>query len=860
MASPEAMGSAHVLFDGAGEDEYYDDESGKGHRFPVPPAPPRRSSAGPSSGRWTPTILTGLASRRADGAGFSPVNLFHSSHQSPQNQQRHHITDQSPRSKGLVIEPEEIEEEEEAAGAANAAAAASETAATSAPTVPSTMTDGRKTPAHYRPQSSSNAKGSYYPPAPQNSSSYRTVSHPLSHAHTMSTSSTSNSSHSIHMNSPPRMSMSTNASHSRHASFQPSPVLLASNPATATSSPLIVPQARRGAMNLKKPRRRQGQRSRRARSSLGASKPPSIPAYKQVFRVAKAICFAIAHPMQSARHVAATGASTLREIDDAFRDPRTGARVWRPAWLSAYVPLLIWLVVSLGSTFTVLIWHTQVFRALDNLSTHLQELGAKGRVILGALIFITTFPPLPLYSTLIVLCGFSFGLVQGFIISYIAALTGAIVVFLLSRSLLRGWMLGLLNQSGGLKKVVRAIEKRPKLLFLVRLAPYPYNLMNTLLASSPTLTLKTYTLCTALALPKLLVHCGLGTTIKNFAAYNGAGGGSRTGSSNSTIGSNKEDLPNSDPLSSSSNVTTGIPDDASASEMAEVIKHVAGFLGVGLCVGIFIYLFTIARRAVDEELDEDDDGQYDLVLSEEEEEDGVEGRGGDEDDEDELDADSLSIGGYHDQDGVRKDSGGSSTDLDERNNRHYRISMSENAPSSVSSPVMRSGGGTRLAAPPSQLQSRPHHEIHNHRHHPRYPSDGTTPNYVAPVPGATYFSSTNHTSGFFAYESKNDKVNGGAVAGDTSVVSLADSIAEMEKQVECSSDEDETEGDGRKGSGRNNSRRQGRHGRAEEEENEEDEDEDEKRSFLAHSRMSRRSQGGLEEEWAFDTQRDPPRR
>jgi uncharacterized membrane protein YdjX (TVP38/TMEM64 family) len=59
--------------------------------------------------------------------------------------------------------------------------------------------------------------------------------------------------------------------------------------------------------------------------------------------------------------------------------------------------------------------------------------------------------------------------------SYAAALSGAVLVFAASRSFLRTPMIKLLARSGGLKKVVRAIEKRPKLLFLIRLSPYPYN-------------------------------------------------------------------------------------------------------------------------------------------------------------------------------------------------------------------------------------------------------------------------------------------------------------------------------------------------------------------------------------------------
>ncbi|KDN51306.1 hypothetical protein K437DRAFT_216382, partial [Tilletiaria anomala UBC 951] len=240
-----------------------------------------------------------------------------------------------------------------------------------------------------------------------------------------------------------------------------------------------------------------------------------------------------------------------------------------------YIPIMIWLGISLGSTALVITFHEHVFSLLDQLSSTLRRWGFKGRLALGALIFLTTFPPLPLYSTLVILGGFSFGLWEGFVVGYVSALTGAIVVFLLSRTLLRNWMERLLAKSGGLKKVIRAIEKQPRLLFLIRLAPYPYNLMNTLLASSSTLTLKSYTLCTALALPKLLVHCALGTSIKSFATYQPRGGGG-----------------------------TAKDDDGTAST-AEKVKEIFGFVGVALCIGIFLYLFSVARRAVDE-LDDGD--------------------------------------------------------------------------------------------------------------------------------------------------------------------------------------------------------------------------------------------------------------
>lgn len=379
------------------------------------------------------------------------------------------------------------------------------------------------------------------------------------------------------------------------------------------SSPIIAPQARRGAFDLEKTRRLRG-------TPLCENQSPRQ--HRQGYRPARSATVTLLHPIESMHSVAAALRSMILSADVAFRHPDTGQRLWNPPWLRAYTPLLVWVAVSLTSTLIVLAWHKQVFQALDSLAKHLQELGMAGRLILGALIFLTTFPPLPLYSTLIVLSGFTFGLLQGFIVSYTAALAGAVIVFVLSRSLLRAWMLSLLDQGGGLKNVVRAIDKRPRLLFLIRLAPYPYNLMNTLLASAPTLTLRTYTLCTAMALPKLLVHCALGTSIKNFAAYNGAlnspestasggvGAGEASKGENRTAGAL---------LKAGNTQVSSSANEAAASETAELIKHAAGFLGVALCVGIFVYLFRVARRAVDEELEGIESHEHGLLLSDEDE-------------------------------------------------------------------------------------------------------------------------------------------------------------------------------------------------------------------------------------------------
>ena len=180
-----------------------------------------------------------------------------------------------------------------------------------------------------------------------------------------------------------------------------------------------------------------------------------------------------------------------------------------------------------------------------------------------------TKAPLPLYSTLIVLSGYTFGPWTGAIISYFAALTGALVVFIVSRSLFRTSIEYWLASCTSVKRVVRAVEKRPKLLFLIRLAPYPYNVMNCLLAASPTLTLHTYTVCTALSLFKVIIHTSLGASIHSFRDYHAT------------------------------------PDTSTGKETTSgVMARIWTIVGITLCILILIYLSIVARRAVDDELDD----------------------------------------------------------------------------------------------------------------------------------------------------------------------------------------------------------------------------------------------------------------
>lgn len=244
--------------------------------------------------------------------------------------------------------------------------------------------------------------------------------------------------------------------------------------------------------------------------------------------------------------------------------------------IKPWIPIILYGITTLGFLVAIALWKNEVFGRLDELSQWLRVDEQFGYAVLFGLIFLTTFPPFPLYSTLIILSGYTFGPWTGAIISYCAALSGALTVFILSRTFLRDSISHWLSCTIKIKRVVRAIEKRPKLLFLIRLAPYPYNVLNCLLAASSTLTLQTYTVCTALSLFKVIIHTSLGASIHSFKDYH---------------------------------VThpdgNGTGPDSDEEDSADTVARMWTIIGVVLCIAIFVYLLHVARKAVDEELDDE---------------------------------------------------------------------------------------------------------------------------------------------------------------------------------------------------------------------------------------------------------------
>ena len=162
-------------------------------------------------------------------------------------------------------------------------------------------------------------------------------------------------------------------------------------------------------------------------------------------------------------------------------------------------------------------------------------------------------------------------------ISYLASISGAIVVFAVSRRFFGTSLVRVLAHTPALARTVRAVSKNPKLLFLVRLAPYPYNVMNVLLAACPTLTMRRYVGCTGLSLLKTVIHTSIGAGIHSFTGY------------------------------------YGVPtEDGTHAEYSDSTSDLARWstgIGIALCILLLIYLGYVARRAVDGELEGEECGE-----------------------------------------------------------------------------------------------------------------------------------------------------------------------------------------------------------------------------------------------------------
>ncbi|KAG0275716.1 hypothetical protein BGZ95_008450 [Linnemannia exigua] len=187
---------------------------------------------------------------------------------------------------------------------------------------------------------------------------------------------------------------------------------------------------------------------------------------------------------------------------------------WLGLWFGSAV-LIIGLVVG---------FHSKIFSALQALADFIKGLGPLGPPVIMICLFATSFPPVIGYSSIVTMSGnvgYVYGFMFGFLIAFTGALAGAIVCFYFCRRWFKAQVRKLMAKNRSLKGVVRTVEKRGfRLLVLIRLAPYPYNVINAILSATH-IPLSTFTAATAISLIKLTLHVYIGSTLSTLTGGDG---------------------------------------------------------------------------------------------------------------------------------------------------------------------------------------------------------------------------------------------------------------------------------------------------------------------------------------------------
>ncbi|KAF9576592.1 hypothetical protein EC968_006939 [Mortierella alpina] len=180
--------------------------------------------------------------------------------------------------------------------------------------------------------------------------------------------------------------------------------------------------------------------------------------------------------------------AALSGIKDAL-PPNVQPWFWLGLWF-AFAVLIIGLITG---------FHSKIFDFLEALASFIKGLGPLGPPVIMLGLFATSFPPVIGYSSIVTMS------------------VGSIVCFYFCRRWFKAQVRKLLAKNKSLKSVVRTVERRGfRLLVLIRLAPYPFNIMNALLSATH-IPLPTFALATAISLVKLTLHVYIGSTLSSLA-------------------------------------------------------------------------------------------------------------------------------------------------------------------------------------------------------------------------------------------------------------------------------------------------------------------------------------------------------
>ncbi|KAL9082707.1 MAG: hypothetical protein Q9165_008806 [Trypethelium subeluteriae] len=192
------------------------------------------------------------------------------------------------------------------------------------------------------------------------------------------------------------------------------------------------------------------------------------------------------------------------------------------------------LLVIAGITTMVLgilflIYNKKIFAWLGPVAERWRNITG-GWLIIWALTFTVSFPPLIGYSTVVTLAGFVYGL-YGYVpllnMEYppMHLLTevsdvGSTASFVVSRTVLSGFVQRMTQNDKRFAALSLVLKHDGlKLLCMIRLCPLPYSLSNGAISTIPSVNVRDFALATAAVTPKLLIHVFVGSQLGSLAEH-----------------------------------------------------------------------------------------------------------------------------------------------------------------------------------------------------------------------------------------------------------------------------------------------------------------------------------------------------
>ncbi|KAF2869266.1 hypothetical protein BDV95DRAFT_608833 [Massariosphaeria phaeospora] len=193
---------------------------------------------------------------------------------------------------------------------------------------------------------------------------------------------------------------------------------------------------------------------------------------------------------------------------------------WRLS-LTKRVLLSIGGVICFILSIVFLVYNERIFHAMLPFAKKWRDITA-GWLILWALIFVVSFPPLIGYSSLLTMAGFIYGFPNGWFIAASATIAGSTASFILSRSILKNMVQRLIANDKRFAALALTLKYDGlKLLIMIRMCPLPYSLSNGAIATFPTVHWTTFSLATAIVSPKLMLHIFIGSQLEKIAESGG---------------------------------------------------------------------------------------------------------------------------------------------------------------------------------------------------------------------------------------------------------------------------------------------------------------------------------------------------